>query len=82
MMTSLDKLEPRRSLSWFYHEFGLSSVINTGRDAHLIILSRLCRMFAYGACSLFIALFFSDLRIGLFLTFIFAGDVILVGRLG
>lgn len=41
-----------RSLKWFYHEFGLASINETGRDAYLIILARSCRMFAYGTNSL------------------------------
>lgn len=61
---------------------GLVSVYETGRDAWLIIIARSCRMFAYGANSTFIALFFSalgfsDFRIGLFMTLTLAGDVIL-----
>ena len=63
-------------------EFGLYSVYHTGRDAWLIILARSCRMFAYGANSLIIALFFSaldfsDFRIGLFMTLTLLGDVVL-----
>jgi MFS family permease len=67
---------------WFYREFGLASVVETGLDAWLIILARSSRMFAYGACSVFIALFFtslgfSDFRIGLFMSLTLAGDVVL-----
>ncbi|KAL3418738.1 major facilitator superfamily transporter [Phlyctema vagabunda] len=67
---------------WLYQEFGLSSLQNTGRDAWLIILTRSCRMFAYGTNSLIIALFFSslkfsDTRIGLFMTLTLLGDVLL-----
>ncbi len=39
-------------LRWFYHEFGLVSIHDTGRNAYLIILARACRMFAYGTNSL------------------------------
>lgn len=65
-----------------YQESGLASLWTTGRDAWLIIFSRCCRMFAYGASSLILALFFnelkvSDSRIGLFLTLTLVGDVIL-----
>ncbi|KAF3770597.1 MFS general substrate transporter [Cryphonectria parasitica EP155] len=65
-----------------YHESGLASLWITGRDAWLIIFARCCRMFAYGASSLILALFFnelqvSDSRIGLFLTLTLVGDVIL-----
>lgn len=67
---------------WFYREFGLASVVETGLDAWLLILARSSRMFAYGACSVFIALFFtslgfSDFRIGLFMSLTLAGDVVL-----
>ncbi|GAB1312650.1 hypothetical protein MFIFM68171_02860 [Madurella fahalii] len=63
-------------------ESGLSSVYSTGLDACLIILCRSCRMFAYGASSLILALFFAELgfpdsRIGLFMTLTLAGDVVL-----
>lgn len=67
---------------YLYRESGLASLWTTGRDAWLIILARLCRMFAYGASSLILALFFSELavpdaRIGLFLTLTLVGDVVL-----
>lgn len=67
---------------YIYQESGLASLWTTGRDAWLIILARCCRMFAYGASSLILALFFneldvSDSRIGLFLTLTLVGDVIL-----
>ncbi|EMC92895.1 hypothetical protein BAUCODRAFT_77026 [Baudoinia panamericana UAMH 10762] len=71
-----------RPFVWFYHEFGLSSINETGRNAWLIILARSCRMFAYGTNSLILALFFaelkfSDYRIGLFMTLTLLGDVFL-----
>ncbi|KAI5458288.1 major facilitator superfamily domain-containing protein [Mariannaea sp. PMI_226] len=70
------------SAVWLYHESGISSLYNTGRDAWFIILSRTCRMFAFGAVSLTIALFFSELgfsdfQIGLFMTLTLLGDVFL-----
>lgn len=70
------------AVSWLYRESGISSVYATGIDALLLILSRTCRMIAFGAVSLTIALFFaelgySDFRIGLFMTLTLAGDVIL-----
>ncbi|KAK4245752.1 major facilitator superfamily domain-containing protein [Corynascus novoguineensis] len=63
-------------------ESGVLSVAAAGGDAYLIILSRTCRMFAYGASSLILALFFSELgfsdsRIGLFMTLTLLGDVVL-----
>jgi len=68
-------------IKWLYREFGLSSLYDTGLDAYLIILSRCFRMFAYGAISLIIALFFSALKfsdfyIGLFMTLTLLGDVL------
>ena len=70
------------SIKWLYNEFGIASVYHTGCDAWLVILGRSCRMFAYGANSLIIALFFSslnfsDFRIGLFMTLTLGGDVLL-----
>ena len=69
-------------IKWLYNEFGVASVYYTGRDAWLIIIARSCRMFAYGANSLIIALFFSslkftDFQIGLFMTMTLLGDVLL-----
>lgn len=71
-----------KATSWLYRESGLSSVYNTGRDAWLIIISRTCRTFAFGAVGLIIALFFaelnfSDFQIGLFMTLTILGDVLL-----
>ena len=65
-----------------YNEIGISSLYHTGLDACLVILARSCRMFAYGATSLIIALFFSslnfsDFQIGLFMTLTLLGDVLL-----
>lgn len=65
-----------------YHESGLASLWSTGRDAWLIIFARFCRMVAYGASSLILALFFNELHvtdshIGLFLTLTLVGDVVL-----
>ena len=69
-------------IQWLYNEFGIASVYHTGRDAWLVVLGRSCRMFAYGANSLIIALFFSslnfsDFQIGLFMTLTLLGDVLL-----
>lgn len=65
-----------------WRESGLRSVFSSGRDAWLIILSRSCRMFAYGSSSLILALFFSELQvsdyhIGLFMTLTLVGDVVM-----
>ena len=70
------------AIKWVYHVFGIASVYDTGRDAWLVILARSCRMFAFGATSLILALFFSalgfsDFQIGLFMTLTLLGDVLL-----
>ncbi|KAF4977602.1 hypothetical protein FZEAL_5886 [Fusarium zealandicum] len=70
------------SAAWLYYESGIASLYLTGRDAWLVTLSRTCRMFAFGAVSLTIALFFSELgfsdfRIGLFMSLTLLGDVVL-----
>lgn len=67
---------------YLYRESGLLSVYTTGRDAWLVIFARSCRMFAYGSCSLILALFFAELhvsdeQIGLFMTLTQVGDVVM-----
>lgn len=67
---------------WFYHEFGIASVHETGRNAYFIILARTCRMVAFGTNSLVLAIYFSalgfsDHRIGLFMTLTLFGDLLL-----
>ncbi|EFE42961.1 MFS transporter, putative [Trichophyton verrucosum HKI 0517] len=69
-------------IQWLYREFGLDSVYQTGPDTWFVMLARTCRMFAFGAISLILALFmsslhFSDLWIGFFMTMTLVGDVIL-----
>ncbi|OTB09478.1 hypothetical protein M426DRAFT_316028 [Hypoxylon sp. CI-4A] len=46
----------KASLKWFYHEFGLAAIHETGLDAYLIILARTCRMFAYGTNALILGM--------------------------
>ena len=77
-----DRPPARWSPAWLYNISGLASLHRTGRDAYLITLSRACRMFAFGAISLTLARFFSelgfsDLRIGLFMSLTLIGDVAL-----
>ena len=43
-------------IKWFYHEFGIVSIHETGRNAYFIILARTCRMFAYGTNSLILGM--------------------------
>lgn len=69
-------------IKWFYHEFGIASIHETGRNAWLMILARSLRMVAYGAIALILAIFFSalnfsDHQIGLFMTLTLLGDVFL-----
>jgi hypothetical protein len=47
-----------RPFKWFYHEFGIVSIHETGRNAWLIILARSCRMFAYGTNNLILGMIF------------------------
>ena len=80
MQLSLSSLS--KPVKWLYNEFGMASLVKSGRDAWLVILARTSRMFAFGAASLVIALFFaalkfSDEQIGLFMTLTLAGDVLL-----
>lgn len=37
---------------WFYREFGVAAIHETGRNAYIIILTRTLRMLAYGTNSL------------------------------
>lgn len=48
----------RRPWEWFYHEFGLVSVHQTGRNAYLMILARSLRMLAYGTNAVILGMFF------------------------
>ncbi|KAK8035431.1 MFS general substrate transporter [Apiospora rasikravindrae] len=71
-----------RPFRWFYHEFGIVSIHDSGRNAWIIILARACRMFAHGAISLILAIYFAaleftDHQIGLFMTLTLLGDVFL-----
>ena len=43
-------------VKWFYTEFGLAAIHETGRNAYLIILARACRMFAHGAITLILGM--------------------------
>ncbi|QDS76873.1 hypothetical protein FKW77_003612 [Venturia effusa] len=67
---------------YLYRLTGLSSVVATGWDAWLIILTRTSRMFAYGFNALIMALFFEEMGyaddlMGLFFTLTLLGDVLL-----
>lgn len=63
-------------------ELGLSAVAAAGTDAHLLLLSKFLRMFAYGSSTLVLAVYFaalghSDQKIGLFMTLTLLGDVLI-----
>ena len=49
-----------RPLRWFYHEFGVDAIQDTGRNAYLIILARSFRMIAHGANSLILGMYVSQ----------------------
>jgi MFS family permease len=71
-----------RAVTWIYHELGLSTVWSAPRDAHIILVSRFTRVFAYGSSTLVLALYFSalgfrDEKIGLFMTLTLLGDVLI-----
>lgn len=59
---------------------GISSMLATSRDVHILLFIRFIRMCAYGSSTLILALYFaalghSDIKIGLFLTLTLVGDV-------
>jgi MFS family permease len=59
---------------------GVSSMLTTSRDVHLLLLTRFVRMCAYGSSTLVLALYFaalghSDTKIGLFLSLTLVGEV-------
>nr|OQO25337.1 hypothetical protein B0A51_06699 [Rachicladosporium sp. CCFEE 5018] len=61
-------------------ELGLTTLLNSPRDVHLLLLTRCIRMFAYGSSTLILAIYFaalghSDTKIGLFMTLTLVGDV-------
>lgn len=67
---------------YLYRLTGLNSVVETGQDACIIILTRCLRMCAYGFNALILALFFqeigfSDDVLGIFFSLTLVGDVLL-----
>ena len=62
------------------NELGITTLLNSHRDVHILLSTRFIRMFAYGSSTLILALFFarlhhSDTKIGLFMTLTLIGDV-------
>ena len=69
-------------LSRFANEVGIYSIWSSGWDTKLLCLQRFVRLFAYGNCTIILALFLakigaSDARIGLFMTLTLLGDVVI-----
>ena len=63
-------------------EFGIFSILHSSRDTKLLCLQRFVRLFAYGASTLILVLYLSNLgssdaRIGLFMTLTLLGDVVI-----
>ena len=61
-------------------QLGITAVLESNRNVHLILLTRFLRMFAYGSSTLILAIYFaalgfSDTEIGLFMTLTLVGDV-------
>jgi MFS family permease len=71
-----------RAATRIYQELGLATVWSAPRDAHIILVSRFTRVFAYGSSTLILALYFSalgytDEKIGLLMTLTLLGDVLI-----
>ncbi len=63
-------------------ELGLYSILESSRDSKLLCLQRFVRLFAYGASTLILALYLSNLgitdaKIGLFMSMTLWGDVVI-----
>lgn len=63
-------------------ELGITTLLSSPKDVHLLLITRFIRMFAYGSSTLILALFFaalghSDTKIGLFMTLTLVGDVLI-----
>ena len=76
------KMSTDRISRLLLRETGLVTVLQSGRDVHLLLFARLLRMFAFGSSTLILALYFSDLghsdaRIGLFMALTLVGDVLI-----
>ncbi|KAL8893543.1 MAG: hypothetical protein Q9192_005162 [Flavoplaca navasiana] len=64
------------------NESGLYSILGSSRDSKLLCIQRFVRLFAYGASTLILALYLSNLgitdaRIGLFMSMTLWGDVVI-----
>lgn len=75
-------MEPRSLLSKIKDEFGIVALANAPWDTYVMLLTRAFRMFAYGASTLILALYFSalghsDVQIGVFMTLTLVGDVLI-----
>ncbi|KAK4505402.1 hypothetical protein PRZ48_003365 [Zasmidium cellare] len=64
------------------NELGITTLLHSPRDVHILLSTRFIRMFAYGSSTLILALFFSalghsDTAIGLFMSLTLVGDVLI-----
>ncbi|KAL8995807.1 MAG: hypothetical protein Q9169_004527 [Polycauliona sp. 2 TL-2023] len=78
----MDGISPRILGSWLMSELGVDSILRSSRDTKLLCLQRFVRLFAYGASTLILALYLSNLgitdaKIGLFMSMTLWGDVII-----
>ena len=67
-------------LSRASRELGISTLLLSGGDVYLLLLTRFIRMFAYGSSTLILAIYFaalghSETKIGLFMSLTLVGDV-------
>lgn len=72
----------RTHLTSLVKELGLLSIWNSPLDVKLLCIQRLVRLFAYGATTLVLVLYLSELgisdqQIGLFMTLTLFGDVVI-----
>jgi predicted MFS family arabinose efflux permease len=72
----------RSHLTTVVRELGLLSICNSPLDVKLLCIQRFVRLFAYGATTLVLVLYLSELRIsdqqiGVFMTLTLFGDVII-----
>lgn len=72
----------RSLIKHFGEEVGVSALRAAGKDIQILLLTRFLRMFAFGASTLILAMFFSTLGysatdIGLFFTFTLVGDMVI-----
>lgn len=77
-----EQSRPKKLLSSISAELGLSSLFQAPLDTKILCLQRFIRLFAYGASTLILATYMSELGhdsalIGLFMTLTLVGDVVM-----